>query len=543
MESSSSNSVNSTPGWSGGSRTGAAPSADPMAFFDLIMKSSQAMATQGSKSFDPIASTNAGASSNEPYTALTDDPKLHDGYEDSSTPYGSQARARETSDDDQHNDQPIEQEDTAAVAEFSEQSSAREKDEGEPDQAALETSAAAGQQEQLLGAPDPLAEAEQAEVEQQSPIDNIGSDSAKQEPKIPGEVNTEQTLDTANPSEQASNQQQDSTTDLTAESVQSESKESDVQSVSAAEEASVANVVEASPGEETSEVHSKDKGKLELESVEQEGAEETIDAEVNLENGDGSSDESSQQHQKNTSTQRAESKKADSVDVVEPTTTSFTDSSTVAAVSKASEALAAVASGSTPSAPPTAGSNTSNNNAGVNNLATLLQRGIQRGSLQKAEGSPSPQLDTKQQIRLVNRVARAVESTPPGQSIKIRLNPSELGQLKVEIKIENGNMTAKIEAENPATRQVLLENLPQLRERLAESNINVQQFEVELMGQQTPQDGSASTFADHSDHQDGSQNSNRQGARSSSEEESASSTRETVNKDAERDSRNLNVTV
>lgn len=542
MESSSSNSVNSTPAWSGGSRSNSAPAADPMAFFDLIMKSTQAMATQGSKSFDPVASTNPTSASSDPYTAPTDDPNLHDGYDESSPAYVGEADAKESSQVDNTVESSAEYDDPAAIAEFSEQPSASEDNESDPDQAALETAAAAIQQGQLLAAPDTLEQVEQAEVDQQSPADGVPSVENKKEVPLEGNVDTDQPLDTAPVTDGADNEQDDATAELAPESVQAKSKESDDPETTLIEEEPVATEIEVASGEEASEAHSQEKGKLKLDSVEQ-VAQETTDAEVNLETGDTTQDDSSDRREKNSSTQRTENKNNKSFDVVEPTTATAPDPSTVAAVAKASEALAAAASGSTAASASSGGTNSSSNTTGVNNLASLLQRGFQRGSLQKAEGRPSPQLDPKQQIRLINRVARAVQSTPPGQSIKIRLNPSELGQLKVEIKIENGNMTAKIEAENSATRQVLLDNLPQLRERLAESNINVQQFEVELMGQQTPQDGSASTFADQSDRQGSSQNSSRQSIESSSEEESASSTRESVNKDAERDSRNLNVTI
>lgn len=542
MESSSSNSVNSTPGWSGGTRSNSAPAADPMAFFDLIMKSSQAMAGKGNKSFDPVGSTVPGVAPSDPYTAPTDDPNLHDGYDDSSAAYTSEVCPKEPSDAEQSIDRSTDQDGAAAVTEFSEKTSTTEDDQTEPDQAALETAAATTQQESLLGAPDTLAEGEQGEVKEQRPEDLVRATGEKKDVTLEAEAKTDQPLDTTNETDDNSHEQHDSVAEVATGSVRKKSKEADDQTFAVEDESPVAEGVEVNPGDEPKEVRTEEKGRLKLESVDQASA-EAVETEVSLESGDTSQDDSSERQPKGKSAQRSANQQTKSVDIVEPVETTPPATSTVAAVTKASEALAAAASGTAASAGSSATSSTPHNNAGVNNLASLLQRGIQRGSLQKAEGNQTPQLDPKQQIRLINRVARAVESTPPGQSIKIRLNPSELGQLKVEIKIENGNMTAKIEAENAATRQVLLENLPQLRERLAESNINVQQFEVELMGQQTPQDGSASPFADQSDRQGGSQTASRENAKASSEDEPASGNRETVNKDAERDSRNLNVTV
>lgn len=543
MESTSSNSVNPTPGWSGGSRSNSAPAADPMAFFDLIMKSTQAMTKQGGKSFDLVASTASATVANDPYTAPTDDPNLHDGYDDSAPSYAGEVHAREASEANTSEDTAIAQDRTAAVAEFSEQQSAHEEKENEPDQAALETAASATQQDQLLGAPDTLAQAEQVEAAQQDPVDAIKSADEKENALLSGQVNTDQTLDTTKASEDSPNEQDDTAKQNGANTVQDESNGTEAPAFDAMEEEPVEAASETNSREEASDIRSPEDGKLKLDEVDT-VKKETVDTDVSLDTGNTAQDDSSDRHpRRNASTPRAIDNNANQVDVVEPAATTSPDASTMAAVTKASEALAAAASSSAATTASSSGNATPNNTAGVNNLASLLQRGIQRGSLQKAEGSQSPQLDPKQQIRLINRVARAVETTPPGQSIKIRLNPSELGQLKVEIKIENGNMSAKIEAENATTRQVLLDNLPQLRERLAEANIHVQHFEVELMGQQTPQDGSASAFADQSERQDGSHSSHRKGAETNSEEESASSARETINKDAERESRNLNVTI
>jgi flagellar hook-length control protein FliK len=65
----------------------------------------------------------------------------------------------------------------------------------------------------------------------------------------------------------------------------------------------------------------------------------------------------------------------------------------------------------------------------------------------------------------------------------MRLSPPELGALRVEITIRDGGMTAKLEAETPQARTMLLENLPALRERLAEQDIKIERFEVDLVNQ------------------------------------------------------------
>lgn len=88
--------------------------------------------------------------------------------------------------------------------------------------------------------------------------------------------------------------------------------------------------------------------------------------------------------------------------------------------------------------------------------------------------------------RFVQRVARAFQAAGKGGgSIRLRLSPPELGSLRLEIAVRNGLLSARVEAETPAARNLLLDNLPALRERLAQQDIKVKQFDVALM------DGSA----------------------------------------------------
>ncbi len=86
-------------------------------------------------------------------------------------------------------------------------------------------------------------------------------------------------------------------------------------------------------------------------------------------------------------------------------------------------------------------------------------------------------------VRFVQRVARAFEAlngrTGP---VRLRLSPPELGSMRLEISVRNGMMTARLEAETPMARNLLLDNLPALRDRLAQQDIKIEQFDVELMG-------------------------------------------------------------
>lgn len=84
-------------------------------------------------------------------------------------------------------------------------------------------------------------------------------------------------------------------------------------------------------------------------------------------------------------------------------------------------------------------------------------------------------------VRFVQRVVRAFQATGErGGTVRLRLSPPELGSLRVEISVNQGVMNARLEAENQTARQLLLENLPMLRERLADQGIKVEQFQVDL---------------------------------------------------------------
>ncbi len=100
---------------------------------------------------------------------------------------------------------------------------------------------------------------------------------------------------------------------------------------------------------------------------------------------------------------------------------------------------------------------------------------------------------TGDRARFVQRVSRAMKMAPnrDGQ-IQLRLSPPELGSLRIEISTQQGVVSAKVEAETAAARNILLDNLPALRERLAELEIRIEKFDVDVRregGQDTGNSG------------------------------------------------------
>jgi flagellar hook-length control protein FliK len=101
-----------------------------------------------------------------------------------------------------------------------------------------------------------------------------------------------------------------------------------------------------------------------------------------------------------------------------------------------------------------------------------------RGPQQSGDNSDGPPVDP---ARFVSRVARAIETAQDrGAPINLRLSPPELGAMRLELSVKQGVMTAKVETETAAARQALLDNLPTLRDRLAEQNIRIDRFDVNV---------------------------------------------------------------
>lgn len=92
--------------------------------------------------------------------------------------------------------------------------------------------------------------------------------------------------------------------------------------------------------------------------------------------------------------------------------------------------------------------------------------------------------DASDRARFVQRVARAFESAADRDGhVRLRLYPPELGSLRLELTVRNGLMSARLETETESARNLLLESLPALKERLAGHQIQVERFDIEWRGQ------------------------------------------------------------
>ena len=99
-----------------------------------------------------------------------------------------------------------------------------------------------------------------------------------------------------------------------------------------------------------------------------------------------------------------------------------------------------------------------------------------------ARRGSSPNIDP---TRLLGRVARAFAAAQERDGeIQLRLSPPELGSLRLDVHMQDGGMVAHLQTETDAARTAILDNLPALRERLAEQGVRIERFDVDLMQRQ-----------------------------------------------------------
>lgn len=125
-----------------------------------------------------------------------------------------------------------------------------------------------------------------------------------------------------------------------------------------------------------------------------------------------------------------------------------------------------------------------NNEAGE--TARMKGRPASTPSLEQSSspGREPLHLSQHDRVELVQRVLHAVRlARMRDGELRLRLHPPELGALRVELRVEGGALIARLEAESSAARDLLMENLPDLRQRLAEHRVRIERFDVTLMSQ------------------------------------------------------------
>ncbi|BBO34009.1 flagellar hook-length control protein FliK [Lacipirellula parvula] len=97
------------------------------------------------------------------------------------------------------------------------------------------------------------------------------------------------------------------------------------------------------------------------------------------------------------------------------------------------------------------------------------------------ESNDSNGMPSVDRARFVQRVEGAMKAAHQRDGkIHVRLSPPELGSVKIELAMQNGVLSAKLEAETPAARNILLDSLPALRDQLAQQDIRIEKFDVDV---------------------------------------------------------------
>ncbi len=88
----------------------------------------------------------------------------------------------------------------------------------------------------------------------------------------------------------------------------------------------------------------------------------------------------------------------------------------------------------------------------------------------------------EEQLQSLVRNAKVVVHDAKNGSFQMRLYPESLGRVNVSLGLDQGTISGRFLVETVEARQALVEQLAEIRERLAESGISVGEFQVDVRG-------------------------------------------------------------
>ncbi len=158
-------------------------------------------------------------------------------------------------------------------------------------------------------------------------------------------------------------------------------------------------------------------------------------------------------------------------------------STAAAAVNRSAQAAVAASAIATNS-----GSNTTRFGPTVGNGIREVVPNPSMGATVKTIGRPASEargktVDTTHtlaRVKLIQRVSKAFQHLgPEGGIIRLRLAPAEMGSVRVEMRIQQRKVAARVVAETEAASAALREHLPELRARLESLGMQVEQLDIE----------------------------------------------------------------
>ena len=119
----------------------------------------------------------------------------------------------------------------------------------------------------------------------------------------------------------------------------------------------------------------------------------------------------------------------------------------------------------------------------------------------KADSPLTTTNDTVNNDTNVSRVIRGLRGVlnQNGGSVNIRLTPPQMGVVRVQMKIDQGIVTAQLQAEHESARSLLQHQLSQLRTALETHGLTVEKLEVQSLSQTSQSNLSNDANQSHSD--------------------------------------------
>lgn len=112
------------------------------------------------------------------------------------------------------------------------------------------------------------------------------------------------------------------------------------------------------------------------------------------------------------------------------------------------------------------------------------------GETVSAQFAQLPQSDSTQGNDEVNvgRLTRGLNSAinQRGGSVTLRLTPPELGLVKIEMAVRDGAVNAKFTAQTESVRNLLMDQMSNLRQAMDRQGLTVEKFEVQVLPQVSP---------------------------------------------------------
>ncbi len=136
---------------------------------------------------------------------------------------------------------------------------------------------------------------------------------------------------------------------------------------------------------------------------------------------------------------------------------------------------------------------TTSNSEAVNAAATGPTRtiGSQVAKPNSKDRPSEPGLSQQERVRVIQRIARSFNRiSAEGGAINLRLHPEHLGSVSVQVRLEGKSLSARLSTETAAARDAIMQDLPALRQRLADQGFDVTKFQVEVAG-----NGADATFS------------------------------------------------